>query len=230
PVLAWSAEDLLYRVAGEQAPAPIAGSLEDQAIRKKWRESWQSWWKTKQEKIDLAKVNLDEVPLGLTVACEIDGLGQFPGRVTEFDRGGNQRGVIEGLDSPSDFQRLPGGRVLVAEHWAMRVTERDRAGKVLWEHKLGDKPVSSQRLPGGNTLIAPYTEILEVRPDGKTVFSQKRNGMVYWACKLRGGNVLSIDSSGNVVEMTPAGKQVLSFTPQQHAGGAAYWASIEPLT
>src|SRR5205085_6917702 len=128
---------------------------------------------------------------------EIDGLGQFHGRVTEFDRGGNQRGTIEGLDSPSDFQRLPGGRVLVAEHWAARVTERDRLGKVLWERKVADKPVSCQRLPGGNTLIATRSLIIEVSPDGKTVVSSKRtDGRIYCACKLRGGTVLSIDSRG----------------------------------
>src|SRR5262245_17143225 len=227
--LAWNAEDLLYRVAGEHAPAPIGGSPEDPAIRKKWRAAWEDWWKSKQEKIDLAKISLDEVPLGLTVACEIDGLGQFPGRVTEFDRGGNQRGTIEGLDSPSDLQRLPGGRVLVAEHWAQRVTERDRQGKVLWERKLADKPVSCQRLPNGNTFIATYTELLEVTPDGKTAFSHKETGMIYCACKRRDGNVLSINSSGRVVERNAAGKEVRAFTPSAHASGAAYWASIEPL-
>src|SRR5207248_9858992 len=120
-----------------------------------------------------------------------DGVGQVPGGVTEFDRAGNLRHSIEGLDSPTDVQRLPGGRVLVAEHWAQRVTERDRAGKVLWEQKLSDKPVSCRRLPGGNTFIATYSEILEVTPAGKTVFSHKGGGgMIYCACKLDGGNVL----------------------------------------
>src|SRR5262249_24150709 len=229
-VLSWRAEDLLYRLAGEQAPAPVAGSRDGPAGRKKWRGAGEGGWETNQDRLDLAKGNLGAVLLALEVAGGNEGRGQFPGRISEFDRGGNQRETMEGLDSPSDFQRLPGGRVLVAEHWAQRVTERDRTGKVLWQHKLADKPVSCQRLPGGNTFIATYSELLEVTAEGKNVYSHKRNdGMLYCACKLRGGNILSINFNGQVNEMTREGKQVLSFTPQPNPGGAGYWASIEPL-
>ena len=225
--LAWRAEELLNQVAGEQAP--LAGAA-DPAGRRKWQAAWQGWWMVQRHKIDLAKVNLDGAALGLTVVCEIDGVGQFPGRISEFDRGGNLRRALEGLDSPSDFQRLPGGRMLVAEHWAQRVTERDRQGKILWEKKLTDKPVSCARLANGNTFLASYSQILEVNSAGKEVFSyQNSDGMIYSACKLRGGNVLFITSNGKVVELDAKGTQVRNFTPQAHAGGAAYWAAVEPL-
>jgi putative pyrroloquinoline-quinone binding quinoprotein len=225
--LAWRAEELLGQLAGEQAP--LAGATDDPASRRKWQTAWEGWWKANRDKFDLAKVNLGAA-LGLTVVCEIDGVGQFPGRVSEFDRGGNLRRVLEGLDSPSDFQRLPAGRMLVAEHWAQRVTERDRQGKILWEKKLSDKPVSCARLANGNTFIATYTQILEVNSAGKEVFSYRNNdGMVYSACKLRGGNVLFITSSGKVAELDAKGAQVRTFTPQAHAGGASYWAAVEPL-
>jgi HEAT repeat protein len=226
--LAWRAEEMLGQLAGDQAP--LAGATDDPAARRKWQTAWDGWWKANRDKIDLAKINLDGAALGLTVVCEIDGVGQFPGRVSEFDRGGNLRRVLEGLDSPSDFQRLPAGRILVAEHWAQRVTERDRQGKILWEKKLSDKPVSCARLANGNTFIATYSQILEVNSAGKEVFSYRNTGgMIYSACKLRGGNVLYITSNGKVVELDAKGTQVLTFTPQAHAGGASYWAAVEPL-
>ena len=226
--LAWRAEELLGQLAGDQAPQ--TGATDSPAGRRKWQAAWESWWKVNRDRIDLARINLDGSSLGLTVVCEIDGLGQFPGRVSEFDRGGNLRRSLEGLDSPSDFQRLPAGRILVAEHWAQRVTERDRHGKILWEKKLADKPVSCARLANGNTFIATYSQILEVNAAGKEIFNYRNTGgMIYSACKLRGGNVLFITSSGKVVELDGKGNQVRNFMPQAHASGAAYWAGVEPL-
>ncbi len=228
--LSWSAEELLCRVAGEQAPPPVTGAPEDPAARKKWHAAWQAWWKANAAKVDVARLNLDDGYLGLTVVCEVDGLGQFPGRITEFDRGGNLRATVEGFESPSDVQRLPSGRLLLTEHWGSRVTERDRRGKIVWEHKVSAHPVSAERLKNGNTFIATYSEVVEVSPAGKTLFSYKHSGgSIYCACKLRSGNALLIDSSGRVVELDAAGKQVMTFTPQAHAQGAGYWASIEPL-
>jgi HEAT repeat protein len=228
--LAWQADDLLYRVAGERNPPVAPADPATVEGRKKWRAVWEDWWRTNREKVDLARVSLEQPNLGLTMTCEIDGLGQYKGRVSAFDRSGSLRWSIEGLESPSDFQPLPNGRVLVAEHWAKRITERDRKGTILWERKVDNMPVSCERLRGGNTLIATYSEILEITPEGKTVFSYKHtNGMVYCACKLRTGNILFIDSAGRVGELDRTGKQVRTFTPQAHASGAAYWASIEPL-
>jgi hypothetical protein len=152
------------------------------------------------------------------------------GRISEFDRNGNLRWSIEeNFNSPTDFQRLPGGRILVAEHWAQRVTERDRQGKILREWKTADKPVACRRLANGNTFIATYSEILEKSPGGQDIFSFKATGMIYGACMLRNRHILYINSAGNVIELDAERKQVKNFTVQGHAGGAAYWASIEPL-
>ena len=113
---------------------------------------------------------------------------------------------------------------------ARRVTERNRQGKILWEKKLTDKPVSCVRLANGNTFIATYTQLLEVNAAGKEIFNvRSTDGMVYCARKLRSGNVLFITSNGKVVELNGKGGQVRSFSPQAHAGGAAYWASVELL-
>ncbi|MCI0465138.1 MAG: PQQ-binding-like beta-propeller repeat protein [Gemmataceae bacterium] len=230
PELLWRAEDLLTRVAGEQAPPPVTGAPASAEARKKWHASWDGWWQASRAKLDLAKIDLEEAALGLTVVCEVDGVGQFPGRICEFDRAGNLRWMIDGFHSPTDVQRLPSGRVLVAESWTRQVTERDRAGKIIWTRKLDDMPTSAQRLRNGNTLISTYNSVLEVTPDDKVVFNYRHSGSsVYCACKLRNGHVLLIDGSGKVAELDAAGKQVMTFTPEKYTGGAGYWAAIEPL-
>jgi hypothetical protein len=229
--LAWRVEDLFGRIAGDDAPSATLGAGDDPA-RRRCREAWETWWKTKGARVDLTALDWEDALLGLTVDCEVDGVGQFPGRVCAFGRDGKVRWRVEKLDSPADVQLLPGGRILVAESWAQRITERDRTGKVLWERKLDDKPVAAERLPNGNTLIGTYTTLLEITPEGKTVFSHKQNGdgMIYSVQKLRNGNVLYITSSGKVTELDMADKEVRSFTPAAHANGAAYWASVEALT
>ena len=226
--LAWRAEDLLVALAGEQAPPPVPRAPDDPKARKQWHAAWEGWWKTHAGKLDLTRAGAGR--MNLTVTCEIDGVGQFPGRVSAFDRGGNLRWSIEGIDSPTDIQLLPSGRVLVAEHWAKRVAERDRAGNIVWERKVNNHAVIAQQLRGGNTFIATLDVLSEVTPGGREVFHYKYPGrMIYGARKLRDGRVLFIDSSGKVTELDASGKEVRSFTPQKYAEGALSWASIEPL-
>jgi hypothetical protein len=228
--LAWRAEDFLARVAGDGAPPSVAGAPENVDARKKWHAGWECWWRTNGGKLDLARVDLDEGPLGLTLICETDGQGDFPGRAYELDRAGNVRWNLEGLTSPSDVQRLGSGRVLVAESWARRVTERDRSGKIVWEHQVGNHALTAERLRNGNTLIATYSEIVEVTRRGQIAFRyQHTGGMIHGACKLPTGNILFVDNQARVTELDAAGKQVLSFTPEQYAGGGLYWSTVEPL-
>jgi hypothetical protein len=225
--LAWRAEDLLARVAGEASPPSVGGAPDNAESRKKWHTAWQGWWNANGKKLDLARFNLEEALLGITVVCEIGGVGQ--GQVSEFDRGGRLLWNIE-VTHPNDVQRLRSGHVLVAEHGASRVTERDRKGQIVWERKLAGAPTCAERLRNGNTLMATYNEIVEVTPDGRNVLAYKHaGGMIYCTTKLPGGNVLFIDSTGKVAELDATGKEVHTFKPQQYTTGAGYWASIEPL-
>jgi len=228
--LAWRAEDWLGRIAGEQSPLPVPIASDDPAARKRWRESWQAWWKANESKPDLARATQDGLAPGLTIVCEVDGVGKFPGRVCAFDRGGNLRWRVEGFDSPADVQLLRSGRILIAEFWTNRVTERDRSGQILWERKVNNHPVTAIRLRNGNTLIATSDEVFELDPNGKAIFNYKHTGSsIYCACKQRDGHVLFIDGSGKVSELNEAGKPVRTFVAERHASGASYWASIEPL-
>jgi HEAT repeat protein len=54
PEVAALAEDLLGRLAGEQAPASALGG--DAAARRKCHAAWDAWWKASEAKTDLAKI------------------------------------------------------------------------------------------------------------------------------------------------------------------------------
>jgi HEAT repeat protein len=226
PALAWQVEDLLVNLAGDQAP-PVALAGEDPAVRRKCRAGWEEWWKANSSHIDMARLKQADNYRNLTLVCEGEsGQGAVDqSKVWECGRDGKVRWEFSGLHSPNDVQLLPGGRVLVAEHRGQKVTERDRRGKVVWEYKLITGPISAQRLPGGNTFIATYTELFEVTPAGKKVFTFTVTGMVYCAQKLRNGHVVHIKGTGEVVEMDAAGKILTSF----NVGPSQYWAGLEVL-
>jgi hypothetical protein len=225
PRVRWQAEELLHRLAGERGPNLPAGVDEDaQRLR---ASAWRLWWKEHGAGIDLAAVDWQEGSRGLTLVCDCDVAGRSQvGRVWACDRDGKVRWEVNGVANPADVQVLPGGRLLVAECYGGNVvTERDRHGKVLWQHRLRDSAVSCQRLPGGNTFIATYTELLEVTPAGRVVYTHRPVGRTYCAEKLRNGNILYTSSDGRVIEMTTAGKEVRSV----RVDNLNAWAGFEVL-
>lgn len=226
--LAWQTEEILCHLAGEQLPPATLGTGKPEE-RKKCREAWDAWWKANEAKIDLARLKSEEPVRGLTVATEFD--GDEGGRVWEFGSDGKVRWQIKDLSGPNDVQLLPGGRVLIAERNGGRVTERDREGKILWQYDLQNNnlPASAQRLPNGNTLIATFTQLLEVSPDKKIVQNHTHPAGFRQALRLRNGNILYIASNGEIVELDSQFKQLRTITPEAHANGASYWASVEPL-
>lgn len=218
-ILLWRAEDLLSRLAAEQAPA-VTLDPTSAASRRGARAAWDAWWQANEAKIDLALAQRAEPSLGLTLICEFDS-----GRVWECGPDGKQRWQVTGLDRPVDAQVLPGGRVLVAEHGGPRVTERDRNGGIVWERRLANSVVSCQRLASGNTFIATYTELLEVTPDGKTVYAHQKPASIYAAQKLPGGNILYVTSNNQLIEIDAAGKEVRAIA----VGNTSSWGGVELL-
>jgi HEAT repeat protein len=68
--LAWQAEDLLLRIAGEKPPPASLGN--SAAERKKCRDAWAEWWKSSEARVDLARVDFKNALRGLTVVCDCD--------------------------------------------------------------------------------------------------------------------------------------------------------------
>ncbi len=221
---AWQAEDLLCRMAGERLPG-ISPSAWDSAGRSKCRYAWEAWWKEQKDRLDLTRVNLEDAYLGLNLTAELDGSARGGGRIWECGPDGKVRWEIH-VSRPIDAHLLPSGRVLVAEHGHSRVTERDREGKVLWEHRVDNQPVAVQRLLSGNTFIVTYSELLEVTPANKVVYSFRRPGMIYHGSKLRNGNIVYVASNNQVVELDGAGREVHRVP----VGNTSGWASVEKLS
>lgn len=224
--LGWQAEETLSRLAGEDGPSVALGSGA-MADRRKSRDAWEGWWRINQARADLTRLQGDEPTLGLTLVCEYDGNGG--GRVWEFGKDAKPRWQVTGLQGPNDAQLLPGGRVLIAERNASRVTERDRNGNILWQQPASGSPIACQRLPNGNTLIVTFSELFEVTPDHKKVFTHTHAAGFRHAVRLRNGNTAYVASNGQVVELDPSWKQLRTVTPAAHGQGAGYWASIEVL-
>jgi HEAT repeat protein len=221
--LAWRAEDLLYRIAGDHAPAVSLGA--NNAERRKCRDKWAAWWRDHQAGVDLARLDLENRLLGLTLFVAYDG---YPGgRIWETGPDGKERWHIEHIQGCIDAQVLPGERLLVAEHGAQRVTERNFKGDILWEYHVRTSPVSCQRLPGGNTFIGTYSEVMEVTPDKKVLYTYPcARGSSFCAQKLRNGHIVYVTMNGALlVELDRDGKEVRTL----NVGAAVGWATVEAL-
>jgi hypothetical protein len=218
PALSWQAEDLLYRIAGEQAPRVSVGLGHD-AERRKCREAWTAWWNGQRDHLDLHKLKLEQRLLGFTFIVSLDGYGG-QGRVWECGPDTKTRWELRDVGGPIDAQLLPGNRVLIAEYYKQRVTERDLHGKVLWEHACPGGPVACQRLTNGNTLIATNAEIFEVTPEGKRVFSLPSKGVTVFSVeKLRNGNLVYVTYEGSLVELNAERKEVRNFKFERPTDG-----------
>jgi HEAT repeat protein/outer membrane protein assembly factor BamB len=222
--LAWQAQEVLGRAAGERWPAVLTGG--DAGERRKARDAWAAWWRDNAGRVELAKVDWQGALLGLNLVCDST---DHSDRGTLWQCGADGRALWEmDVSVPVDAQPLPGGRLLVAEFRGSQVSERDRSGKVLWSHRVNALPTTCQRLPNGNTFIATYGELFEVTPDGKRVLAlpSPGNQACYRAHKLRNGHVLLASGSNRVIELDGTGKEVRSVPMP---GNAAPWASVEPL-
>jgi hypothetical protein len=226
PYLAWQAEDLLCRLAGEGAPPTSLGSSE--AERHRCHEAWISWWRTVGSQMNLEDFDVQQRSAGLTLIVAYTGYQGNRGKVWEQAKDGSVRWEITDVQGPIDAQTLPGGRVLIAEYNGHRVTERDREGKVLWEYKWPDRqPLGCQRLPNGNTVIACISEVREVSPEGTLVASYPhRAGTILSFQKLRNGHLVLVTYDGIVREVDDRGNEVRSFRFEKPTEGLV---SVEAL-
>ncbi len=220
--LAWQAEDLLCRLAGETAPAAL--EIDNAEKRLQGRKAWETWWQTNGPRADLTRLHKEKADRGITVIVEHDGSGKDnQGRIWACGRDGKPRWDLDAMmGGPLDLRVLPGGNYLVAEYNAQRVTERNRKNQVVWTYKCKTSVLSAQRLPNGNTLIATMNELLEVTRDQKVVFSMP-GGSYYYATKLRNGHILYTTAT-HVVELDATRKAIKNIPL-----AGVNWGSVELL-
>ncbi|MBI1915365.1 MAG: HEAT repeat domain-containing protein [Planctomycetes bacterium] len=214
----WRTEDVLYRLAGDRAPAVALG--EDEEAHGALRAAWLAWWRDHGKETDLAGLHVEPFR-DWTLLVLLD-----EGRVLELDSDDKVRFKIDMLALPLDVQSLPGERVLVAEHGANRVTERLRDGTVLWQVRA-DEPLVAQRLSNGNTFIACKTHLAEVDRDGRAVFRYARpagNEQFMRARKLPDGTIAAVVQARlrgeqYYVRLDPSGKELARFAVSVYTFG-----------
>jgi HEAT repeat protein len=209
----WAAEELLYRMAGENPPQTASG--DDAASRKKFKADWQAWWKANAEKVDLVALEQMPASFGFTLVCEVHD-NNNNSRVQEVDKQGKVRWTSQVYSYPVDAQFLPGNRVLVAEWSGNKVTERDLTGKVLWQFNTPGQPVNVTRLPNGNTFIAVSNgPVMEVDKNNKTVFQAHVNGGIQAGHRTVKGEYVIITQQATCVRLDATGKEIKRFNLQR---------------
>jgi hypothetical protein len=199
--------EMLYRLAGDKAPAAPANTSE--AVLRKYREDWKAWWKDEGDKVDAARLGEVVKSAPHTLVLLLDA-----GKAIYLDGANRTAWELDNLQFPLDAQLLPGDRVLVTEHQGNRVTERNRQNQVLWEKKI-EGPIAAQRLPNGNTFIATRQQLLEFDAKGEQVFHYARpNGeQIMKAQKLPNGDYACVTQLGatRYVRLDAKGKELKSF-------------------
>ena len=219
----WRVEDVLYRLAGDKAPAAALG---DAAANRTFRDAWLTWWRDQGARADLADLKQDAYR-DHTLVVLLD-----ENSVLDLDADDKVHFRIDKVAFPLDVQALPGERVLLAEHGGNRVTERLRDGTVLWRVSA-DGPLVAQRLPNGHTFVATKERLFEVDRAGKELFSYRRpNGEQFMrARKLPDGTIACVTNirrglEASYLRLDPAGKVLRRFAVQVSTFGGRL--SVQP--
>jgi hypothetical protein len=205
----WDVEDLLERIAGEDAPA--LPRTDGHEVRRRRRDAWRGWWQTHGEALNLARlpdpprareqtlVLLADLQTGVGQALDVGSDGQ-PGR------------RLDGLRGPFAVQALSGGRVLIAEYAGKRVVETTLDGKLTWNRDLSAGPLAVQRLPGGGTFIACRNQLLEFSQAGEETWQLRRPRRdIVAARKHTNGSIVVVTDDGFCRWLDAAGQESHSF-------------------
>ncbi|MBY0527488.1 MAG: hypothetical protein K2R98_29095 [Gemmataceae bacterium] len=209
--LAWQAEELLYWVAGDDAPDLAIGAGKTD-VRKQCQMAWENWWRVNDAKLDWDKVRRDHRRPGLLLAAGYtpesfeDQRKDLLHHVWLIGCNGKSRWKLsERLPERHEIsavQLLAGGRIHLGQ------TERDLDGKVLWE-RTGTFVTSARRLPNGNTFVqlGNSSTVEEVTPEGAAVYSHSRKDpKVAGSPMLRGEVHMERMNNGRIVAVTGMAK------------------------
>ncbi|MEK0445347.1 MAG: hypothetical protein RLZZ399_668 [Verrucomicrobiota bacterium] len=162
-------------------------------------------------------------------------------RIIEVDRSGRIVKEVPLHPNPklNAHGQFRGGRKLANGNYAVpflserKVVEVDGEGNVVREVPVPGNPCSIVALPNGNWLVTTGDghQVLEIAPDGKTVWQLKENDLpenpIRWAIgpqRLPNGNTVfcnwlghgHIGKNPHIYEVTPENKLVWSFADHAH--------------
>lgn len=222
---AWRAEELLWRLAGEDGPGVSLGA--DKASREKARDEWKKWWDANEKKVDLAKLD-QESSYGLTIVCESPFRGGL-GRVVALGGDGKERWKVTGLNWPMDAVPLAGKKVLIAEHNRNRIVEKEIDGKEIWSETI-NQPVNVGRLPNGITWAVGRNQIIEWergdKGNKKHVFDFVRNEYdIVAGTRTKAGEYVLLTQNQQLLKVDRKGAIVKSHGVG--GNGVNYYASVD---
>ncbi len=196
----WRAEEVLVRLAGDQAPTVSLGK--DEGSRKRCRDAWNEWWIRAAASTDLAK--LDTLPrvLGNTLIVQSE-QRNTTGQVYEISAAGEVLWRIANLQQPTDAIIHGPDRVLIVEAGNEEVTLRDFRGSVI-SRKSAPSPYCLQALPNGRVLVVCRGSILEWNERLVKSFDYQRAGGVQdicAACKLANGDYWLVTQQGKIIRV-----------------------------
>jgi len=221
----WRAEELLWRLAGEDGPGVSLGA--DKASREKARDEWKKWWDANEKKIDLAKLD-QESSYGLTIVCEASPRGGL-GRVVALGGDGKERWKVTGLNWPTDAVPLSGKKVLIAEHNRNRIVEREIDGKEIWSENV-TQPVNVGRLPNGTTWAVGRNQIIEWergdKSNKKQTFTFIRNEYdICGGTRTKTGEYILLTQNQQLLKVNRKGEIVKAHSVG--GNGVNYYATVE---
>jgi len=224
----WRAEELLWRIAGEDGPPVSLGG--DKPSREKARDEWKKWWDANEKKVDLAKLD-QESSYGLTIVCESPLRGGL-GRVVALGGDGKERWKVTGLNWPMDAVPLAGKKVLIAEHNRNRIVEREIEGnKDIWSENI-NQPCNVGRLPNGVTWAVGRNQIIEWERGDKSgkkqVFTFLRNEYdIVAGARMKNGEYVLLTQNQQLLKVDRKG----AITKAHGVGGNGvnYYSTVDVL-
>jgi hypothetical protein len=207
---AWRAEDVLIRLAGEQAPPVSLGKNDHE--RKQCRDKWAEWWSHNAASTDLKK--LDAIPrtLGYTLIVQSQ-QNSAAGRVYEIDGAGNVLWKFDTATQPFDALVVGKDRVIVAESMANKISLRDfRGNEQNWSKDMM-MPHGIQQLPDGHLLLASRNQIVELNDKRDEVFKyeRERNYDICGGCKDKNGDYWVPLHNGDCIRVDGKKKELKTF-------------------
>ena len=225
----WRAEELLYRIAGEDGPAISLGA--EPGSREKARDEWKKWWDANEKKVDLAKLD-QESSFGLTIICEMSIRGQQNGRVVAMGGDGKERWSVKNTFMPMDAIPLPGKKILIAEHNRNRIVEREIDGtKEIWSENI-NQPVNVGRLPTGVTWAVGRSQIIEWERGDKGAKKQqftfiRNEGDIVAGVRLKTGEYVLLTQNQQLLKLDRNGAIVKSHNVS--GNGVNYYSTVDVL-
>lgn len=192
---AWVVIDLLYQVAGTQAPATSPGS--DVRGRLLCWTAWRTWWESHGATVNLQGRFVEipgETAGGPTLVILDEGERSSSLAVFGSGRTHHERRLFA---PPVWVQFLQGERFLAVDYRGGEVIELGAPGRGEPWRVSRRWPVFAERQPNGNVFIACRNALCEVTPDGETVFEVSwpiRN--IVTGRRLAGGKMAVLTDDG----------------------------------